>query len=175
GPASDGNDIFVTTGNTFGATTWVGQEAILRLQPGPVFSNQAVDYWVPHDYLALDNSDTDIGGTGAMLVDVPGATPSKLVVALGKSGVGYLADRGNLGGVGTSTATDGVANASVANGDIINVPGNVTTPNGTFVVFRSASGVGCKKGSGVLVTLQISATSPPAISVPFCAASGATS
>lgn len=172
GPASDGTDVFVTTGNTFGATTWVGQEAILRLQPGPTFSNQPADYWVPHDYLTLDNNDTDVGGTGAMVVDVPGATPSKLVVALGKSGIAYLADRGNLGGVGTSTATDGVANAQVANGVIINTPGNITTPSGTFVVFRGSNGTGCLKGSGDLVALQISATSPPKITVPWCATSG---
>lgn len=171
GPASDGKDIFVTTGNTFGATTWVGQEAVLRLQPGPVFSNQPVDYWVPHDWLALDNGDTDIGGTGAMLVDVPGATPSKLVVALGKSGNAYLVDRGNLGGIGTSTATDGVSNANVAGGEIINVPATITTPTGTYVLFHSASGtgVGCKAGGGDLVAAKISAANPPTLSVPWCA------
>jgi len=174
GPASDGTDVYVTTGNSFGATTWVGQEAVLRLTPGPAFSNQTADYWAPHDYLTLDNGDTDIGGTGALLVDVPGATPSSLVVALGKSGVAYLVDRGNLGGVGTSTATDGVSNMQVAGGEIINAPGTITTPNGTYVVFHGyngAAGQSCKTGSGDLVALQISATSPPKISVPWCAAS----
>lgn len=124
GPASDGTDVFVTTGNTFGATTWVGQEAVLRLKAGPVFSNQTTDYWAPHDYLTLDNGDTDIGGTGAMLVDVPGATPLKLVLALGKSGTAYLVDRGNLGGIGTSTNTDGVSTQYVANGEIIQHAGH---------------------------------------------------
>lgn len=174
GAASDGTDIFVTTGNTFGATTWVGQEAVLRFQAGPVFSNQATDYWVPHDFIALDNGDTDIGGTGALLVDVPGATPSKLVVALGKSGNAYLIDRGNLGGIGTSTNTDGVSNAHVAGGEIINAPATVTTSTGTYVLFHGhngANGSGCVKGSGDLVALSISATSPPKITVPWCAAS----
>ncbi len=176
GPASDGTDIFVTTGNTFGATTWVGQEALLRLQPGPVFSNQAADYWVPHDYIALDNGDTDIGGTGAMLVDVPGATPSKLAVALGKSGNAYLIDRGNLGGIGTSTATDGISNAHVAGGEIINAPATITTTTGTYVLFHGhngATGAGCKSGGGDLVALELSASSPPTISVPWCATSNA--
>jgi hypothetical protein len=176
GPASDGADIFVTTGNTFGASTWVGQEAVLRLQPGPVFSNQTADYWAPHDYLALDGSDADIGGSGTILVDVPGATPSKLAVALGKNGTAYLLDRANLGGVGTSQNADGVSNTDVASGEIINAAASVTTPTGTFVIFHaySGAGVGCMTGSGDLVAMKISATSPPKITVPWCANSNST-
>jgi hypothetical protein len=176
GPASDGTSVFVTTGNTFGSQTWVGQEAVLRLQPGPLFSNMTTDYWAPHDYLTLDSGDTDIGGSGAMLVDVPGATPSQLVVALGKSGNAYLLDRSNLGGIGMSTNTDGISNLHVANGEIINAGASFTTTTGTYVVFHGhngAAGVGCKTGNGDLVALKISATSPPTISVPWCAASQA--
>jgi len=174
GPASDGTNVFITTGNTFGSQTWVGQEAVLRFQPGPVFSGQTVDYWAPHDWLTLDNGDTDIGGSGALVVDVPGATPSQLIVALGKSGNAYLIDRANLGGIGTSTNTDGVSNAHVAGGEIINAGTSVTTTTGTYVVFHGhngASGVGCKTGAGDLVALKISAASPPTITVPWCAAS----
>ena len=100
--------------------------------------------------------------------------PSKLVVALGKSGNAYLIDRGNLGGIGTSTATDGISNAHVAGGEIINSPATITTPSGTFVLFHghnNAQGVGCKTGAGDLVALELSAASPPKISVPWCAAS----
>jgi hypothetical protein len=176
GPASDGTDVFVTTGNTFGASTWVGQEALLRFQPGPVFSNQAADYWVPHDYLALDNSDTDIGGSGTVLVDVPGATPSKLAVALGKNGTAYLINRANLGGIGTSQSADGISNTDVASGEIINAAASVTTPSGTWVVLHAynGAGIGCGTGSGDLVAFKISATSPPKISVPWCANSNST-
>lgn len=173
GPASDGTDVFVTTGNTFGSQTWVGQEAVLRFQAGPVFSNQATDYWAAHDWLALDNGDTDIGGTGAMLVDVPGATPSKLILALGKSGTAYLLDRGNLGGIGTSLNTDGVTNKYVANGTIINTPATVTTGGQTWAFFHPANGggSGCASGSGDLVSIKIAAASPPTMSVGWCAAS----
>ncbi len=176
GPASDGTDIFITSGNTFGSQTWVGQEALLRFQPGPVFSNQPVDYWAPHDWLTLDNGDVDIGGSGTVLVDVPGATPSALAVALGKSGNAYLIDRANFGGIGTSMNTDGIANAHVAGGEITNAATSITTTTGTYVVFHGyngAAGIGCKKGGGDLVALGISAASPPAISVPWCAASKA--
>jgi hypothetical protein len=173
GPASDGTDVFVTTGNTFGSQTWVGQEALLRLQPGAVFSNQTADYWAPHNWLTLDNGDTDIGGTGALLVDVPGATPSKLAVALGKNGYAYLIDRGNLGGIGASQNTDGVSNTHVNSGEIINAAASVTTSTGTWVVFHAhaGAGAGCKTGSGDLVALKISATAPPVVSVEWCASS----
>ncbi|HEX4514358.1 MAG TPA: hypothetical protein VH054_12500 [Polyangiaceae bacterium] len=174
GPASDGTDVFVTTGNTFGATTWGGQEAVLRLKAGPTFSNQTTDYWAPHDWLALDNGDVDIGGTGAMVVDVPGATPSKLVVALGKDGNAYLIDRTNLGGIGASAATDGIANLNVASGEIINTPASVTSGGATYVYLRplSGSGVKCATGSGDLVAVKITPASPPTLSVAWCATSG---
>src|ERR1051325_5337777 len=35
------------------------------------------DYWAPTNWFSLDNGDTDLGGSGPILVDVPGATPSE--------------------------------------------------------------------------------------------------
>ena len=40
-----------------------------------------------------------MGGSGPLLVDVPGATPSRLVVAMGKDAIAYLLNRDNLGGI----------------------------------------------------------------------------
>ena len=61
----------------------------------------------------LDNTDSDLGGISATVIDVPGATPSQLVLALGKDGNAYLVDRNNLGGI-----TAPVAQANVfAGGD----------------------------------------------------------
>src|SRR5207249_603144 len=76
GVASDGVDPFIATGNTFGASTWSGGEAIIHFQPGPVFSGLTNDYWAPVNWASLDSSDIDLGGSGPLLVDVPGATPS---------------------------------------------------------------------------------------------------
>ena len=102
---------------------------------------------------------------------MPGATPSKLAVALGKNGVAYLIDRTNLGGIGKGNGTTGeaVASAKVSSGQIINAPAAYTTALATYVVFRGG-GVGCPGGnSGDLTALKISATSPPQISVAWCA------
>ena len=67
GVASDGTNIFVVTGNTFNTGgTWGGGEAIIRLQPGPIFSGNPGDYWAPTNWLSLDNGDIDVGGCGAV-------------------------------------------------------------------------------------------------------------
>ena len=92
--------MFVITGNTFNTGgTWMGGEAIIRLQAGPILSGLPTDYWAPTNWFSLDNSDTDLGGVSAMLIDVPGANPSQLVLALGKDGNAYLLNRNNLSGI----------------------------------------------------------------------------
>src|SRR5437870_12840451 len=100
GVASDGTNMFVVTGNTFNTGgVWSGGEAIIRLQAGPIWSGQPTDYWAPTNWLSLDGGDTDLGGVSATVIDVPGATPSQLVLALGKDGNAYLINRNNLGGI----------------------------------------------------------------------------
>lgn len=149
GVASDGVDPFVATGNTFNATTWGGGEAIVHLQPSLVLTNGGTNYWSPANWAALDNADLDIGGTGPLLVDVPGATPAKLVVALGKDGNVYLLNRTNLGGVSVP-----VAKAHVASSSIIQAAATCQTGQGTYVVFANANN---------LYALRLGATNPPSI------------
>ena len=67
GVASDGTNMYVITGNTFNTGgNWMGGEAIIRLQAGPVWSGQPTDYWAPTNWFSLDNGDTDLGGVSAM-------------------------------------------------------------------------------------------------------------
>ena len=78
GVASDGTNPFMATGNTFNTGgNWGGGEAIIRFQPGPIFTGDPSDYWAPSNWLQLDNGDVDLGGSGPLLVDVPGAIPSQ--------------------------------------------------------------------------------------------------
>src|SRR5438034_1588378 len=111
GVASDGTNMFVVTGNTFNTGgNWSAGEAIIRLQRGPVFSGTPTNYWAPINWLSLDNGDIDLGGCGAVLIDVLGATPSQLALALGKNGKAYLVKRNNLGGITAPVASANVAN-----------------------------------------------------------------
>jgi hypothetical protein len=151
GVASDGANPFIASGNTFNTGgTWSGGEAVIRFQPGPIFTGNPADYWVPTNWLSLDGGDTDLGGSGPLLVDVPGATPSSLVVQLGKDGKAYLLNRGNLGGI-----TAPVASSQVSNSSIIQAAATYRTNQGTYVVFRA--------NGSLLSTFRITATNPPAI------------
>src|SRR6267143_2101923 len=50
--ASDGKNPFVTTGNTTNTRgNWGGGEAVIRFQPGPIFSGNPSDYWTPTNWL----------------------------------------------------------------------------------------------------------------------------
>jgi hypothetical protein len=51
GIASDGNDPFVVTRNTFTNPDdpWSDGEAVIRFQPGPIFSVNSSDYWGPYE------------------------------------------------------------------------------------------------------------------------------
>ena len=105
GIASDGTYPFVITGNTFNTGgVWSGGEAVIRFQPGPIFSGNSSDYWAPTNWLQLDQGDQDVGASGPLLVDVPGATPSRLVVQMGKDGYAHLLNRDNLGGISAPIA-----------------------------------------------------------------------
>ena len=104
GVASDGTNMFVVTGNTFTnpGDPWSGGEAIVRFKP----DRSLTDFWAPSNWQTLDDADADLGGCSATLIDVPGANPSQLVLALGKDRNAYLLDRNNLGGVSRPVAHD---------------------------------------------------------------------
>ncbi len=153
GVASDGTNMFVITGNTFTSQVdpWSGGEAIVRLQAGPTFTGNPTDFWAPANWQSLDASDTDLGGCSAILIDAPGATPSQLVLALGKDGNAYLVNRNNLGGVAgpvTSAGVDGTMRGQSS--------ATYTTAQGTYFVFRA-------DGGSQIKAYKITATNPPNI------------
>ena len=106
---------------------------MIRFQPGPIFSGSPADYWVPKNWFDLDNTDLDLGGSGPLLVDVPDATPSHLIVAMGKDGNAYLVNRDNLGGI-----TAPIASAQVAGpGFLRQAAAAYRTNQGTYVALRA--------------------------------------
>ena len=151
GIASGGSNMFVITGNTFQTGgQWGDGEAVIRLRPGPVFNGNPIDYWAPTNWLALDDGDTDLGGCGPVLITVNGATPSQLVLALGKDGKAYLLNRNNLGGI-----TVPVASAQVATSIRGQAAATYRTTQGTYFVFRATT--------GAISAYRITATNPPRI------------
>src|SRR5881392_3205779 len=149
GVASDGTNMFVVTGNTFNTGgNWMGGEAIIRLQAGPVWTGQPTDYWVPTNWLSLDNSDTDLGGVSATVIDVPGATPSQLVLALGKDSNAYLLNRNNLGGIASPVTAANVGGINRGTSAV-----TYHTSQGTYFGFHN--------DAGSIAARKVTATSPP--------------
>jgi len=92
GPAVDSSgDIWVTTGNGFGAA-YGYQESLLKLDP----DLNLLDHWTPADWQFLDAFDLDLGSGDPLLL------PDGLVFAIGKQGVGYLLSTSSLGGTGAT-------------------------------------------------------------------------
>jgi hypothetical protein len=179
GIASDGTSLYFATGNSKSSAdaagdtssgdnggSWGDSETVYKfpLSLAPPAMTATTEYFVPGNWVALDDADADMGGTSPILVNVPGATPSRLLIALGKDDDAYLLDPANLGGMdGTPVA---FLRASI--GAIINAAVTYTTPNATYVAF-SGRGYMCPNGTdGGMSALKISATSPPTLSVAWC-------
>src|SRR4029077_2870053 len=54
GIASDGQALYVATGNTLGAQNWADGEAVFRLAPDLHRSDRTSDFFAAADWLALD-------------------------------------------------------------------------------------------------------------------------
>ena len=65
------------TRSTQAVTGWAAKQSS-GCRPGRLGPASPTDYWAPTNWLSLDNSDTDLGGVSATVIDVPGATPSQL-------------------------------------------------------------------------------------------------
>jgi outer membrane protein assembly factor BamB len=164
GPSSDGVSIFVTTGNTFDAKEWSDGEAILRLKAGLGRSNDPRDFFTPSNWQRLDETDTDLGGTGALPIDIfSGASPAARVMAFGKDGNAYLTDRANLGGIGKD-----IAHAHVSESQIITAPVAYATKDATMVAFTNGGGGKCAARS--ITALRIVASGNAPIAPAWCAA-----
>jgi hypothetical protein len=169
GVSSDGTNVFAVFGNgTNDNGTWENTEMLGRFGAGATFSGDPADYWVPTNWLGLDQSDIDTTGP-ALVVDLPDSTPSALLVSFGKDGTTYVTDRNDLGGISAP-----VAELQASTAEIINVSATYQTALGTYVVFRGGGMDGCPNmPSGAnLVALLLSPGSPPQLSVAWCAGTG---
>src|SRR6185369_6120044 len=166
GLASDGTNLYGATGNAIGATGYGDQESVIRFAPGPAYSQANADHYVPSNWQNLDSGDTDISGSGPLLVDMPGSTPSALLVQLGKDGNAYLVNRASMGGQGGE-----LQNLHVAGNSIIQAGAVYRTPVATYVAM-AANGSGCATGTGDLHVLKVNPGSPPRLASAWCASQG---
>jgi hypothetical protein len=166
GVSTDGTSLFVTTGNTNAQqrpTMWpmANSEAILKLSTAPMFSGNSTDYFAPTNWLNLDIGDADLDSSGLVLFDAAGATPTHLAFAIGKTGTAYVADRTNLGGIGSGVSS------LPANGQAFGSLFAYTTAKGTYVGAQTTFS-GCTGGN--FSVLKVSNTGQ--LSFAWCASSG---
>ena len=162
-----GRDIFFSTGNTFGASSFSDGEAVIRVPADLQRGESKRDFFAPSDWRALDSRDADLGGSNPLPLDVPSQGGKQAaIMALGKDRKAYLLDRNNLGGIGGQLAV-----ATVAQSVILASPASYPLGNDVMVAF-DAPGSECPAGSrrGDLTVLKITAGSPPALRTAWCGA-----
>lgn len=163
GIVSDGRSLLFATGNTADTRTWGDGDAVFRLPPDLPRAADPDRFFAPANWQDLDDEDADLGGTAPTLIDLPGGTPSRLVLALGKDGNAYLLDRDHLGGIGRALATVAVSDAS-----IITATATYPAPGGGVLVAFQGHGLSCP-GRGGLVALRVTASPQPTLSRAWCA------
>ncbi|MBV8359891.1 MAG: hypothetical protein JO189_18430 [Deltaproteobacteria bacterium] len=162
GIVSDGQSLFVATGNTFGASQWSGGESVIRFGVDLRPSAGSIGYFTPSDWRTLDANDADLGGTIPVVLNVG---TSHLILALGKDAKAYLLNRDNLGGIGGALAIEEVARES-----IITAPAVYPGPSGSTFVAIHALGSDCPGAisNPSLVALKVLASPTPAVSTAWC-------
>ena len=142
-------------GGAWGGAIW-GVGGVASDGINPFFSGSPSDYWVPSNWQSLDQIDGDLGSSGPLLVDVPDATPSHLVVALTKNRNAYLLNRDDLGGISAPIAVSQVASSTILQAAV-----TYRTEHGTYVAFRANN-----DGNTVLSAFRITSANPPDIDIP---------
>ncbi|HXU04437.1 MAG TPA: PQQ-binding-like beta-propeller repeat protein [Polyangia bacterium] len=172
GMASDGNTVFVATGNRTGggSSTHQDSEEVVALTG---MATKGATFF-PSRWQTMDNGDADLGSVNPMFVRQAGSTPANMVVQISKDGHLYLLDAANLGGSDGFKVDFPVAASGMS---IHTAPAAYTTAQGLYVVFSTDSGAMCPGGGGghSIVAVRITAGSPPSPVVAWCGAlSGAT-
>jgi hypothetical protein len=171
GMASDGNGVFVMTGNsTNGATTHFDSEEVARITGLGVLNRDNTNTYYPATWRTMDSTDADFGSSSPVLIQVPGATPSTILVAIAKDGHMFLLDPANLGGMNNHLVDFRVAAAGMS---IHTVPASYRTAQGTYVTFSTDSGAMCPAGmptGRVIMSVLIPPAAPLTPRVVWCAA-----
>ena len=170
GMASDGNGVFAVTGNnTAGASDHMmaDSEEVVRITGLGVLTRSNQNLYFPTSWRSMDTGDQDFGSASPVYIAVGG---SHYVAAISKNGHLYLLDPANLGGMAGHVLdfTFGGSNS------VHTAPGSYTTAMGTYVVLGTDNGAMCPGGGGgsKVVSIRITAGSPPKAAVAWCATNG---
>jgi hypothetical protein len=119
--ADAAGNLYAATGNSDSRDRIDLGNSVVRLATAPTlaFSGRTADFFTPSNFVALNDTDTDLGSTAPLVLPAqPGSATPDLVFIAGKQGVGYLINRANMGGVsrGDGIAGEGVYSRCVFGG-----------------------------------------------------------
>lgn len=100
---SEGN-VYVVTGNGSGRSAFDYSNAVIELSSDV---QQVKSYFAPSNWVALNDSDADLGSVGPTLIPSLG-----VLMVIGKDGVAYLLKAGLLGGVGGQITSQHVCSSA---------------------------------------------------------------
>jgi hypothetical protein len=164
GMASDGNGVFALTGNnTQRVSTHLDSEEAVRVTG----LGTLADSFYASGWQTMDSGDADLGASNPVYVELPGATPSKILAVVSKDGHLYLLDAGALGGKGGQKVDFMVANGTMA---IHTAVAAYKTAMGLYITFGTNSGAICPSGGNEnIMSVLIAPGSPPKPTVAWCA------
>jgi hypothetical protein len=172
GMASDGMNIFATTGNGR-STAHLDSEEVVRLTGMATVDTTTGRFWAT-DYRQMDINDADLGASSPVYFELPGATPNTLVAAVAKNGNFYIVNSKNLGGAGGAVITMKATN-SVDNGgtSVRTAMISYQTAMGRYVAFQGGAPI-CPGGGnpGTIMSILIKPGAPPTATTAFCAPGG---
>jgi hypothetical protein len=164
GMASDGDGVFALTGNnTQRVSTHLDSEEAVRVTGLGTLK----DSFYASSWKTMDQGDADLGASNPVYVELPGATPSKILAVVSKDGHLYLLDAGALGGIGGQKVDFMVANGTMA---IHTAVAAYKTAMGLYITFGTNSGAICPSGGNQnIMSILIAPGAPPKPSVAWCA------
>jgi len=176
GMASDGNGVFAATGNRTGGgggSTHQDSEEVVRItglgtRADTYYPTMPMSGSMPR-WQAMDGNDADMASVNPVYLELPGATPSKIVAQLSKDGHLYLLDAANLGGANGHKVDFTVAGNGMS---IHTAPAAYKTAMGTYFVFSTTSNAsGCPGGvSGrAVMSVKLAPGNPPTPTIAWCA------
>jgi outer membrane protein assembly factor BamB len=130
---SEGN-VYVVTGNGSGRSAFDYSNAVIELSSDV---QQVKSYFAPSNWVALNDSDTDLGSVGATLIPSLG-----VVMVIGKDGVAYILKAGQLGGVGGQIASQHVCSAAFGGTAWLETTVFVPCTDGLYALSISATSIG---------------------------------
>ncbi|HSZ81145.1 MAG TPA: hypothetical protein VLA14_02630 [Polyangia bacterium] len=174
GMASTGDGVFAVTGNNLmNVSAHADSEEVVHVS-GLAQVNRATGIFYPGTWRSMDGSDADFGSSSPVAFQLGG---SYTLAAVTKNGMFFLLNPANLGGMDGQLAKIDIAPEATAM-SVWAAPAAYTSTSGVHVVLNATNTMSfCAAGSTGhgMISIAISAGSPPSAKVAWCAGGGTTS